>query len=54
VIIGVRLGIVNHINDNVNVFNFDLDDTDRDSIDDICNNSNNLFENIGDCGDEYR
>lgn len=54
VIIGVRLGIVNHINDNVNVFNFDLDDTDRDSIDDICNKSNNLFENIGDCGDEYR
>jgi aryl-alcohol dehydrogenase-like predicted oxidoreductase len=54
VIIGVRLGIVNHINDNVNVFNFDLDDTDRESIDDICKKSNNLFENIGDCGDEYR
>ena len=54
VIIGVRLGIVNHINDNVNVFNFDLDDTDRESIDDICKKSNNLFEIIGDCGDEYR
>ena len=54
VIIGVRLGIVNHINDNVNVFNFDLDDTDRESIDDICKKSNNLFEKIGDCGDEYR
>jgi len=54
VIIGVRLGIANHINDNVNVFNFDLDDTDRDSIDDICKKSNNLFESIGDCGDEYR
>ena len=54
VIIGVRLGIVNHINDNVNVFNFDLDDTDRESIDEICKKSNNLFDNIGDCGDEYR
>ena len=54
VIIGVRLGIVNHINDNVNVFNFDLDDTDRESIDEICKKSNNLFEKIGDCGDEYR
>lgn len=54
VIIGVRLGIVDHINDNVNVFNFDLDDADCDSIDDICKKSNNLFENIGDCGDEYR
>ena len=54
VIIGVRLGIINHIHDNANVFNFELDQADRDSIDDISKKSNNLFENIGDCGDEYR
>lgn len=54
VIIGVRLGIVDHINDNVNVFNFNLDNSDRDSIDAVCDNANNLFEIIGDCGEEYR
>ena len=54
VIIGVRLGIVDHINDNVNVFNFKLDKSDHDSIDAICKNANNLFEVIGDCGKEYR
>jgi aryl-alcohol dehydrogenase-like predicted oxidoreductase len=54
VIIGVRLGIVDHINDNVNVFNFNLDNSDRDSIDAVCENANNLFEIIGDCGQEYR
>jgi aryl-alcohol dehydrogenase-like predicted oxidoreductase len=54
VIIGVRLGIVDHLNDNVNVFNFNLDNSDYDSIDDICKNANNLFDIIGDCGEEYR
>ena len=54
VIIGTRLGITDHINDNVNVFNFSLDDSDRNLIDEVCQNSNNLFEIIGDCGEEYR
>jgi len=54
VIIGVRLGIVDHINDNVQVFNFCLDKSDCDAIDAVCTKSNNLFEIIGDCGDEYR
>jgi aryl-alcohol dehydrogenase-like predicted oxidoreductase len=54
VIIGVRLGIVDHINDNVNVFSFNLDNSDHESIDAICKNANNLFEVIGDCGEEYR
>ena len=54
VIIGVRLGIVDHINDNVNVFNFKLDNSDHGSIDGVCKNANNLFEVIGDCGEEYR
>ena len=54
VIIGVRLGIVEHRNDNTQVFNFNLDKSDRDTIDAVCAKANNLFETIGDCGDEYR
>ena len=54
VIIGVRLGIVDHINNNDQVFNFSLDKSDRDAIDSVCTRSNNMFETIGDCGDEYR
>jgi aryl-alcohol dehydrogenase-like predicted oxidoreductase len=54
VIIGVRLGIVDHRNNNLQVFNFRLDKSDCDAIDTVCTKSNNLFETIGDCGDEYR
>ncbi|HEY6885773.1 MAG TPA: aldo/keto reductase [Nitrososphaeraceae archaeon] len=54
VIIGARLGIVDHINNNKKVFSFSLDKSDYDAIDRICTKSNNLFETIGDCGDEYR
>lgn len=54
VIIGVRLGIVDHRNSNMQVFNFSLDKLDCDAIDAVCTKSNNLFEIIGDCGDEYR
>ena len=54
VIIGDRLGIVDHRNDNTQVFNFDLDKSDCYAIDAVCTNANNVFEIIGDCGDEYR
>jgi aryl-alcohol dehydrogenase-like predicted oxidoreductase len=54
VIIGVRLGIADHRNNNVQVFNFSLDKSDYDYIDEVCKKSNDLFEIIGDCGDEYR
>ena len=54
VIIGARLGIADHIDENKNVFNFNLDDSDRASIDEVSKNTNNLYEIIGDCGDEYR
>ena len=54
VIIGARLGIVNHINNNVQAFNLLLDKSDCDVIDAVCTKSNDLFEKIGDCGDEYR
>ena len=54
VIIGVRLGIVDHINNNSQVFTFSLDKSDYDDIDSVYTKSNNLFDIIGDCGDEYR
>jgi aryl-alcohol dehydrogenase-like predicted oxidoreductase len=54
VIIGTRLGIVEHRINNTQVFNFRLDKSDLDAIDAVCTKSNNLFEVIGDCGDEYR
>jgi aryl-alcohol dehydrogenase-like predicted oxidoreductase len=54
VIIGTRLGISDHRNSNAQVFNFSLDKSDYDDIEVVCTKSNNLFETIGDCGDEYR
>lgn len=54
VIIGARLGIIDHIDDNSNVFNFNLDDSDLESINQVCEKSNDLYEIIGDCGEEYR
>ncbi|MGA7368131.1 MAG: aldo/keto reductase [Nitrososphaeraceae archaeon] len=54
VIIGTRLGIVDHRVSNERVFNLKLDRSDFDAIDAVCKKSNNLFDIIGDCGDEYR
>lgn len=54
VIIGARLGISNHVDDNTRVFGLSLDRDDLGSIEDVCAKSNNLFDRIGDCGDEYR
>jgi aryl-alcohol dehydrogenase-like predicted oxidoreductase len=54
VIIGTRLGIVDHRVSNEQVFNLKLDRSDLDAIDVVCKKSNNVFEIIGDCGDEYR
>ena len=54
VIIGARLGITNHINDNAKVFDVKLDQDDISSINAITARSNDLIQAIGDCGDEYR
>ena len=54
VIIGARLGISDHINSNAQIFSFSLDKSDCDAIDAVCTKSNNLYQIIGDCGDEYR
>lgn len=54
VIIGARLGIAEHRQDNSRVFGIKLDDGDRGRIEAVTAKSRNLFELIGDCGDEYR
>ena len=54
VIIGARLGITEHMEDNNKVFGLKLDQDDISSISTITSKSNDLFDVIGDCGDEYR
>lgn len=54
VIIGTRLGISEHMQDNARVFSLQLDHEDYEMIESVTNKSNDLFSIIGDCGDEYR
>jgi aryl-alcohol dehydrogenase-like predicted oxidoreductase len=54
VIIGVRLGIAEHKSDNTRVFTLNLDREDNEKIRLVISRSQDLFERIGDCGDEYR
>jgi aryl-alcohol dehydrogenase-like predicted oxidoreductase len=54
VIVGVRLGVAAHIADNARVFSFSLDNEDLSNIDAVSSQSRNLYQLIGDCGDEYR
>jgi aryl-alcohol dehydrogenase-like predicted oxidoreductase len=54
VIIGARLGITEHIEDNNRVFSLKLDQDDISLISTVTSKSNDLFDVIGDCGDEYR
>lgn len=53
VILGARLGIAEHIDDNARVFSFALDDEDHATIEATLRKSRDLFKSIGDCGDEY-
>jgi aryl-alcohol dehydrogenase-like predicted oxidoreductase len=53
-IVGVRLGISEHIEENSRVFDFSLDQNDIEQIDNVLSKSNELIKIIGDCGDEYR
>jgi len=54
VIIGARLGISEHRPDNAKVFDLHLDSQDYTMISSVTGKSNDLFDVIGDCGDEYR
>jgi len=54
VIIGVRLGLTDHREDNARVFGFALDPEDHERIEAVLRRSRDLFRLIGDCGAEYR
>ena len=54
VIIGARLGVSDHREDNARVFAFALEAEDYEWIDAVLESSNDLYRLIGDCGDEYR
>lgn len=53
-IIGARLGVSEHIADNAKVFQFKLNSEDYQRLDTVLSQSRDLFQLIGDCGDEYR
>jgi aryl-alcohol dehydrogenase-like predicted oxidoreductase len=54
VIIGVRLGVTDHRDDNARVFGLTLDSDDHAHIYTVLDKSRDLMHLIGDCGDEYR
>ena len=54
VIVGARLGVTDHREDNAEVFEVSLDDEDRERIHQVTSGSRDLYRLIGDCGDEYR
>lgn len=54
VIVGVRLGVADHRDDNARVFHFALEPQDLERIESVLSRSRDLSHAIGDCGDEYR
>ena len=54
VIIGARLGIADHHDQNAKVFDFSMDDEDVAQIHSVTSRGRDLHQIIGDCGDEYR
>ncbi|XP_076921119.1 putative oxidoreductase At1g06690, chloroplastic [Bidens hawaiensis] len=52
--VGVRLGLSEHIKDTSAVFSLTLDEDDVKSIQDVISKGKDLMRVIGDCGDEYR
>ncbi|NDB50840.1 MAG: aldo/keto reductase [Thaumarchaeota archaeon] len=53
-IIGVRLGISQHIQQNLHTFSLKLTSDDNKIIQEITSQANDLYQTIGDCGSEYR
>lgn len=54
VIVGTRLSVSAHVEDNARVFDVALDQSDDDQLDAVLGRSRDLYQLIGDCGDEYR
>jgi len=53
-IVGARLSIAEHIQENTQIFGFELDQEDYDRLEPVLTQSQDLMTVIGDCGDEYR
>jgi aryl-alcohol dehydrogenase-like predicted oxidoreductase len=54
VIVGARLGLAEHLQDNARVFDLRLDQDDYRQIESVVSRSRELYQLIGDCGTEYR
>ena len=54
VIVGVRLGVADHREDNAKVFDLALEPEDLAELESVLSRSQDLYQIIGDCGDEYR
>jgi aryl-alcohol dehydrogenase-like predicted oxidoreductase len=54
VIIGARLSIAQHIEENLRIFDLKLEEEDYAAIEAVQEKSRDLMKVIGDCGDEYR
>lgn len=52
--VGVRLGLSEHIQDTNAIFSLALDEEDVNSIQEVSKKGKDLLRVIGDCGDEYR
>jgi len=52
--VGVRLGLAEHIQDTNAIFSLVLDEDDVNSIREATAKGKDLLKVIGDCGDEYR
>ncbi|THU54288.1 hypothetical protein C4D60_Mb10t23460 [Musa balbisiana] len=52
--VGVRLGLSEHIKETNAIFSLELDDEDMNSITEVSKQGRDLLKVIGDCGDEYR
>ncbi len=53
-ILGVRLGTSDHMADNARVFDITLEAADYDLLESVLGRATDLYQMIGDCGDEYR
>jgi aryl-alcohol dehydrogenase-like predicted oxidoreductase len=54
VIVGARLGLTDHREDNARAFDIALDSGDLEEIEAVLAEGRDLYRLIGDCGDEYR
>lgn len=56
VIVGARMGISDHTDENLASFGWSLDQSDLDMVEEVLKRSrrSEIFQGIGDCGSEYR